>query len=104
LFDTIARDDEMTEFERQRIEAENTMMAAAKRQLGAPTVEGEFTESDEGDGEETALQRGLRLLDLCQSSEDVQDLQATITDELTNDADRNLWSAACNAHGTAQAA
>lgn len=39
LFDTIARDDEMTEFEKQRREAETKMLASARQQLGAPVGE-----------------------------------------------------------------
>jgi recombinational DNA repair protein RecT len=94
LFDAIARDDEMTEFERQRQEAESAMLSAAKRQLSAPTVEGEFTEQGNDNGEETALQRGVRLLKNCTTRDEVDDLAASISDELS-DADLNLWNAAC---------
>ena len=43
----------MTEFERQRSEAENTMRAAARAQLGAPQViEGEVVEDSSMEGED----------------------------------------------------
>lgn len=38
LFDTISRDDEMTEFERQRNEAEQKMLRDARSQFGAPAI------------------------------------------------------------------
>lgn len=54
LFDTIARDDEMTEFERQRNEAERKMLSTAAAQLGARTpTRGEIIEQqtiDAGEG------------------------------------------------------
>jgi recombination protein RecT len=55
LFDTIARDDELTEFEKQRGEAENKMLATARAQLGAaPSLidgESEVVEAeDAGEG------------------------------------------------------
>lgn len=59
LFDTIAREDEATEFERQRCDAENKMLAAARAQLSAPApvvdsgtgevIEGEATDVTDGD-------------------------------------------------------
>lgn len=56
LFDTIARDDEMTEFEKQRREAETKMLGAARQQLGAPMGEiieqGADEPDDETEGDE----------------------------------------------------
>lgn len=56
LFDTIARDDEMTEFERQRREAETKMLVNARQQLGAPVGEiieqGTEEPDDETEGDE----------------------------------------------------
>lgn len=101
LFDTISRDDEMTEFERQRQEAETAMLSAARRQLGSPVVDVEsedvgVSDSGCGTGDETPLQRGIRLLKQCDSEDAVSDLQGTIAEEL-GDSDLNLWNAACAA-------
>jgi phage RecT family recombinase len=94
LFDAIARDDELTEFERQRQEAEATMLSAAKRQLGAPTVDAEFTEQTVG--EESPLQRGLRLLLHCKSKEEADDLRDSIAEELAGE-EHDQWTEACSA-------
>lgn len=54
LFDTIARDDEMTEFERQRQEAGKAMLANARAQFGAgpqQQIEGEAEEPEEEEPE-----------------------------------------------------
>lgn len=47
LFETISRDDEITEFERQRVVAENKMLTAARTQLGA-SVEAEIIDPEPG--------------------------------------------------------
>lgn len=46
LFDTIARDDEVTEFSRQRQEAESKMISAARSQFGAPVAGEILNQSD----------------------------------------------------------
>ncbi len=94
LFDTIARDDEATEFEAQRAEAENRMLAAARNQFGGGNlIEAETAQEQH---EETPLQRGLRLLAITEPG-DVDDLRFSIMEEIERDDDRARWDAACDA-------
>jgi hypothetical protein len=48
------------------------------------------------DPDETALQRGTRLLETCNPA-DIKDLMATIADELANETERQFWLSACEA-------
>lgn len=112
LFDTISRDDEMTEFERQRQDAETKMLEKARAQLGAPNgnghseiIEGEVEQteaagdavlnSEASDAAELPLDRGRRLLALCTTEKDVRDLEESIGDELSA-AEREPWGAECS--------
>lgn len=93
LFDTIARDDEGTEFQHQRAEAETAILAAAKNQFGG---DGIIDVESEPVGQETALARGLRLLAITEPG-DVPDLREAILEELETEAARVEWDAACDA-------
>lgn len=87
LFDAISRDDEMTEFDKQRKDAEDAMLAAARKQLGGP-IEGEIIEAEVEDATDTRpepLRRAERLLAQCKTKADVDDLIQSIRDELTSD-------------------
>jgi len=103
LFDTIARDDEMTEFERQRQDAETKMLANARAQLGAhrhdngnghsEIIDAEVTATEQAGDDvlndeaasdaELPLDRGRRLLALCTNEKDADDLWQSIADELS---------------------
>lgn len=106
LFDAIARDDEMTEFERRRNDADRAMLVNARAQLGAPNpepavidAESEEVADDEAEApadevvterEETALERGIRLLGTLTKMVDVNDLSSSIAEELS-DAELPQW-------------
>lgn len=96
LFDAISRDDEATEFHTQRIEAERQMLSEAKNQFGCGDANIIDVPEDAGEGEETALERGLRLLALTEPS-DVPDLHESIMDELKVPSERVQWEVACEA-------
>lgn len=105
LFDTIARDDELTEFGRQREEAEQALLARAKSQLSAPldgeVIDGEEVTEDESPaddgGHESPFHRGTRLLAIIGSAADLEDLRASISDELEAEDERVAWNSACDA-------
>lgn len=97
LFDTIARDDEATEFQTQRVEAENAMLTAAREQFGGhPVIDGEVDDP----AHETPLARGLRLLAITEP-DDIEDLRQTIMDELETEQERVEWDNACDARAAA---
>lgn len=95
LFDTISREDEATEFQAQRVEAENNLLTAARAQFGAG--DGQIIDVESSDvGHESPLQRGKRLL-ASTEVDDVPDLCASIMDELETEAERVEWDEACAA-------
>lgn len=59
LFDAISREDELTEFERQRADAEHKMITAARAQLGAP-IDAEIIEPSTAEPE-AALSADLEI-------------------------------------------
>jgi recombination protein RecT len=93
LFDTIARDDEATEFHTQRLEAEGKLLSDAKAQFGG---HGDIIELENNINGENPLARGKRLLTTTEQG-DVADLHTSISEELETDAERAEWDAACEA-------
>lgn len=97
LFDAISQDDELTEFGRQRNEAENKMLTAAREQLSAPLPvmdNGDVIDgtSEEVEEEESILDRGCRLLSDCETAEAVKDVAMTIADEIEGDSEQlDMW-------------
>lgn len=95
LFDTISREDEATEFQAQRVEAENNLLTSARAQFGAG--DGHIIDVESSDvPHESPLQRGIRLLNSTEQ-DDVPDLCASIMDELETEAERVEWDEACAA-------
>ncbi len=116
LFDAISRDDEMTEFERQRGDAERKMLSAARTQLGAPTIdqdpedgEGEPSEDEKAldadgtfdsdiDDPLADLETELLALDTCASVAAVDKLEQSVGAALTGDPEKlHAWTERCTA-------
>lgn len=71
-------------------------MEGAKEPAGGDLVSAPSTTADgENIAEEAPLERGMRLLAGLSDPADIADLQATITQELTNPPDLVKWRAAC---------
>lgn len=111
------RDEEPTEFDALKAAAIETAtpqsLALAAAQLGDDAEEEHFEESDEAEtgriieegeqiladetahDEETPLTRGLRLLANQSSKQDIADLRASVSEELTTDDEQQQWKTAC---------
>ncbi len=93
LFDTISREDEATEFQAQRMEAETRLLSEAKNQFASHDI---IDVQSVEDAEEAPLQRGLRLLAITEPG-DVSELRDSVMDELEVPDERAQWEAACDA-------
>lgn len=102
LFEAISREDELTEFERQRNEAERALLVNARAQLSAPlpvydngngnggVIDGEVEEAEEEP--ESTLDRGCRLLSEATTVAEVKEVASMISDELIGDDEQHaMW-------------